>query len=95
MKGKMLRISDQRSIFIIANEDGTLISDTMEINYRNIGENFDIKFPVNSFVEVDPQGMLHVLDAVGKPKFHFPEIWLDTQYMILLDLHEKGIIQMN
>ena len=40
--GKLLRITDDRSIYIHQNEDGSYIDDKAIIHYRNIGASFEI-----------------------------------------------------
>lgn len=90
--GKMLKISDERTIFIIENEDGSYISPEMEIKYRNIGESFDTRFIQESFCAIEGN-MVNVLDAVGNTKFHFPAIWLDTTAMQIETLIQKGILK--
>lgn len=92
--GKLLKISNERSIYIIQNEDESYITQDMLIRYRNIGENFDKVFINESYCSIE-QGMVNVLDNVGNPKFHFPLIWLDTNAMMLQSLIKKEYIKMN
>jgi len=89
--GKLLRISDQRSIYIIMNDDGSYVKDNI-IRYLNIGANFEKKIINESNFYID-NGMLHVVDAVGNSKFHFPAIWIDTISMKIFELQELGILQ--
>lgn len=91
--GKLLKISDERSIFIIQNEDGSYISTEMQINYRNIGTNFDHRLTQDAFVNITDKGIVEVLDAAGKAKFHFPAVWLDTNYMKFIELQESGLLK--
>jgi hypothetical protein len=92
--GKLLKISDERSIYIIQNEDESYIDKNNSIRYRNIGVSFDIHQINDSFVNIDNKGNMHVLDAVGNSKFYFPSVWLDTDMMAVYELQEKGIIQL-
>lgn len=90
--GKLLHISDSRSIYLHEFGEGEYISPDMEIAYRNVGKDYNL-----SFVQEDPvalsSGQISVLDATGKTKFHFPEAWLDTDYMKLQGLIEKGLVR--
>ena len=89
--GKLLKITDDRSIYIIQNEDGSYIDSEYQIRYRNLGESFEMKLIQESYVSIDQEkGMVNVLDGVGKSKFHFPLIWLDTDYMKYVRLVESG-----
>lgn len=92
--GKLLKISNERSIYIIQNEDESYITQDMLIRYRNIGENFKKALINESYCSLE-NGMINVLDATSKPKFHFPLIWLDTDAMKLQSLIEKEYIKMN
>lgn len=92
--GKLLKISNERSIYIIENEDGSYINEEMLIRYRNIGANFEKALINESYCSIEG-GMVNVLDATLKPKFHFPLIWLDTDRMKLQSLIEKEYIKMN
>ncbi|MDD5649121.1 MAG: hypothetical protein PHF86_01700 [Candidatus Nanoarchaeia archaeon] len=89
--GKLLRISEERSIYILQNEDGTYIDSNNVIKYRNL---FDIGIINESFVNLDANGSVHVLDEAGNSKFYFPSIWLDTLSMKILELQELGIIKL-
>lgn len=93
--GKMLKISNERTIYILENENGEYIDENMLIRYRNIGANFEIKLINESSCSIEPNGMLNVLDNAGKSKFHFPAVWLDTNRMKLQTLVEQGIIKLN
>lgn len=86
--GKLLRISEERSIYIIENEDGSLINEAGIMRYRNIGA-FAIEVVNEDHVTVDEKG---IADVGG---FHFPISWLDTDRMKLMDLVNKGIIKLN
>lgn len=90
--GKLLKISDQRSIYIIQNEDESYIDKDFFIKYRNIGPSFEIKMIEEAKIERE-KGMILVLDTQGKPKFHFPEVWLDVDYMRIHELAENGKLQ--
>ena len=92
--GKLLKISDERSIFIIQNEDSSYITKEGVISYRNIGESFEVKMLNESYTNIDSKGNLHVLDASGNSKFYFPIIWLDTNTMKLIELQNDGIIKL-
>ena len=93
--GKLLRITDDRSIYIHENEDGSYIDDKSIIYYRNIGASFEIAQVMEAYTMVDPNQSVHILDDAGKSKFHFPSIWLDTQMMKIIDLQESGLIKIN
>ena len=86
--GKLLRISNERSIYILQNDDESYISKDNVIRYRNIGEGFEIKMINESHTNVDPKGLIHVLDQAGNSKFHFPAIWLDTNTMKIIELQQ-------
>jgi len=92
--GKLLKISNERSIYIIQNEDESYINNEMLIRYRNIGDNFEKVIVNESYCSIE-QGIVSVLDVTSKPKFHFPLIWLDTNAMMLQSLIEKEYIKMN
>jgi hypothetical protein len=91
--GKLLKISDERSIFIIQNEDDSYIAKDNTISYKNIGESFDIRIINESYVNIDAKNNAHVLDASGNSKFHFPLMWLDTLSMKLYELQDSGLIK--
>ena len=93
--GKLLKISNERSIYIIQNEDESYINEEMLIRYRNIGENFDKALILESFCFIDDKGMLNITNNVGDSIVHFPIIWLDTNRMMLQSLIEKEYIKMN
>lgn len=89
--GKLLKITEDRSIYILQNEDGSYIDSDYQIRYRNLGESFEMKLVQESYVNVDQEkGTVNVLDAAGKSKFHLPMIWLDTDYMKYVRLIESG-----
>jgi len=90
--GKLLRISEDRSIFIIQNEDGSFITQDGLINYRNLGSNFNPRIIQDSYTSIS-NGMVDVLDIAGKAKFHFPEIWLNTTAGMVHELVDKGVLQ--
>jgi hypothetical protein len=92
--GKLLRISDDRSIYIIENDDDSYITNDKLISYRNIGKSFDIAVVEKAYVDVGVDQQVHVLDAVGNSKFHFPMIWLNTNMMKLYELQEMGLIKL-
>lgn len=92
--GKLLKITDERYIFIIENEEGEYVSKDMQIRYRNIGSNYEIAIINESPVRLNSKGNVEVLDAVGNPKFNFPAVWLDTDKMKILGLAEKGILKL-
>lgn len=91
--GKLLKISEERSVFILQNEDGEYLTKEGVIKYRNIGESFELKMINESHTAIDPKGQIHVLDQSGNSKFHFPVIWLDTNTMKLIELQQSNIIQ--
>jgi hypothetical protein len=93
--GKLLRISDERSIFIHENEDGSYINSESLIKYRNIGTAFEIAQVNEAFIMVDNNQSIHILDDAGKSKFHFPAVWLDTITMKIIELQELGILKQN
>lgn len=89
--GKLLRISEDRSIFILENKDGSYIDEKGIIRYRNLGEDFENKIMEESYVYIDKdKGMVNVLNGVGKTKFFFPMNWLDTDFMKYMRLVESG-----
>lgn len=92
--GKLLRISDERSIFIIQNEDESYINKDNLIRYRNIGPTFELVIINESYTNLDSTQQLHILDNSGNSKFHFPVIWLDTTHMKLIALQEEGILKL-
>jgi hypothetical protein len=93
--GKLLKISDERSIYILENEDGSYINKQELIRYRNIGASFEIAQIEEAFTMIDPNQTIHILDNSGKSKFHFPLVWLDTITMKVIELQELGILQIN
>ena len=88
--GKLLRISDDRSIYIIENEDGSLISPEGIMRYRNIGAGFAIEVINQDQVMVDEKGMADVGGI-----FHFPVQWLNTDGMSIQRLVEKGLLKLS
>jgi hypothetical protein len=87
--GKLLRITDERSVYILENEDGSYVSETGLIRYRNIGPSFDTRMIQESYTDFDIKTQsLHVLDEAGKSKWHIPAVWLDTLSMKILELQE-------
>lgn len=91
--GKLLRISEERSIYIIQNADESYIDENTIIKYRNVGNSFDIHQINESYVSFDDKGNIHVLDNVGNSKFYFPNVWLYTDEMKIMELIEKGLIK--
>jgi len=87
--GKLLRITDERSIYIIENEDGSLISPEGVMRYRNIGA-FAIEVINEDQVTVNDQG---IADIGGI--FHFPIMWLDSDQMTIKRLVEKGLLKLS
>ncbi|MFA5934996.1 MAG: hypothetical protein WC827_03875 [Candidatus Paceibacterota bacterium] len=73
--GKYLKITDDWSIYVLENENGTYISNEGIIKYKNIGKDFDIRITFEDFITIE-QGVVKVLNAVGNPKFHFPLAWI-------------------
>lgn len=92
--GKLLRITDDWSVYVLENEDGSYLTEEGVIRYKNVGESFDYRITHESYVLVDEKGVLFVLDAVGKSKFHFPAIWLNTDQMRVDGLVRDGVIKM-
>jgi hypothetical protein len=92
--GKLLRITDDWSVYVLENEDGSYLNTEGVIRYKNVGKDFDYRVTHESYVAVDEKGVLSVLDASGKSKFHFPLDWLDTDGMKIRGLVEDGIIKM-
>lgn len=41
--GKYLKITDDWSIYILENENGSYISDENTVRYKNVGNSFDIR----------------------------------------------------
>ena len=91
--GKLIRISENLSIYILENEDGSYLTTEGVIRYRNIGSNFEQKFEQEHNCNLDVDGMLSILDEIGNAMMHFPAIWLDTDQMKLVRLAEKGLIK--
>ena len=87
--GKLLRISDERSIYIIENEDGSLISPEGIMRYRNIGAGFAIEQIAEDVVTVDEKGSVDVGGI-----FHFPVMWLDSDRMAINRLVEIGFLKL-
>ena len=86
--GKLLRITDERSIYIIENEDGSLMSPEGIMRYRNIGA-FAIEVINEDQVTVDEKGSA---DVGGM--FHFPVMWLDSDRMAINRLVEIGFLKL-
>lgn len=91
--GKLIRISDNLSMYILENEDGSYISPEGTIRYKNIGNNFDIHFIQEHNCTIDEKGMVQILDEVGKSMMYFPAMWLDTDQMKVMGLVEKGLLK--
>ena len=87
--GKLLRITDDRSIYIIENEDGSLINESGKMRYRNIGAGFAIEQIAEDIVTVNDKEMADVGNL-----FHFPIMWLDTDRMVIQRLVEKGLLKL-
>lgn len=92
--GKLLKISNERSIYIIQNEDESYITQDMLIRYRNIGEKYEKALIVESICYIE-DGMLHITNNVGNSIIQFPIVWLDTDRMMLQSLIDKEYIKMN
>ena len=88
--GKLLRISDEQSIYIIENEDGSLINESGKMRYRNIGAGFAINVINEDQVTVDEKGIADIGNL-----FRFPVMWLDTDGMSIQRLVEKGILKLS
>lgn len=91
--GKMLRISENRSIYILEDEFGNYISNEMEISYKNVGKDYDVHFIQTHPIRINEKNMIEILDNVGNPMFFFPSIWLNTDQMKIMSLIEKGLLQ--
>lgn len=91
--GKLIRISENLSMYILENEDGSYISQDGIIRYKNIGTNFNIHFIQEHNCHIDEKGMVQILDEVGKSMMFFPAIWLDTDQMKVMGLVEKGLLK--
>jgi hypothetical protein len=94
-EGKMLRLADDLTIFIIANEDGLLISKENQMRYRMLGGGCDKSTITQSDVRVVKESKVEVLDNNQKPMFWFPLLWLDTDGMKIQGLVEKGLLKIN
>ena len=88
--GKLLPISPTRSIYI-EDQDGEYIKDNTII-YRNVGKDYDIKYQIQTSVEIK-DNVINVLDDSGKMLFFFPSQWLDTTIGKILELQELGILK--
>lgn len=93
-RGKSLRITDDWSVYVLENEDGSYLTQEGVIRYKNVGASFDYRVTHESYVAVGEKGVLSVLDASGKSKFHFPAVWLDTDQMRTMGLVRDGIINL-
>jgi len=91
--GKLLRISDNLSMYILENEDESYISPEGIIRYKNIGTNFNTHFIQEHNCVIDEKGIVNILDEVGKSMMYFPAIWLDTDQMKIMGLVEKGLLK--
>lgn len=91
--GKLIRISETLSMYILENEDGSYITPEGVIRYRNIGSDFEYKFEQVHNCSIDSRGLLSILDEVGKAMMHFPAVWLDTDQMKIHNLVQKGLLQ--
>ena len=88
--GKLLLISPTRSIYI-EDQDGEYIKDNTII-YRNVGNDYDIKYQIQANVEIK-DNVVSVLDDSAKMLFFFPAQWLDTTIGKILELQELGILK--
>lgn len=91
--GKLLKISDDLSVFIFQNEDSSYFTTDNVIRYRNIGKSYDIKQILDDNIFIDSDNMLHVMNEGGDDKFYFPAALLDTNFMKLLELKADGLLQ--
>jgi len=89
--GKLLRIDKDRSVYIIADEQGNFISENNLIRYRDIGSQWDQKIVNERPVKIT-DGKVKVLSPQGKPDFYFPIIWLDTSFGRIAELQKEGAI---
>lgn len=92
---KLLRITDDWSVYILENSDGSYLAPDGQIRYKNVGKSFDTRLTHEAFTNTTAGGILEVLDAVGKSKFHFPLMWLDTDQMRIQGLVRDEIIKIN
>jgi hypothetical protein len=92
--GKLLRITDDWSVYVLENEDGLYLNEYGIIRYKNVGKSFDYRITHESNASVNEEGMLFVFDMTGKPKFHFPAVWLNTSQMRTMGLVRDGIINL-
>lgn len=91
--GKLIRISDNLSMYILENEDGSYVSQEGIIRYKNIGANFNIHFIQEHNCSIDEKGMVNILDEVGNAMMHFPAMWLNTDEMKVMGLVDKGLLK--
>jgi hypothetical protein len=94
-EGKMLRITNELTVFIVANKDGSLIDGKNRIRYRTLGKGLNQSTINQSSVRVVNESIIEVLDNKQKPMFGFPLLWLDTDAMKIQGLVEKGLLKIN
>lgn len=91
--GKLLKLSDERSVYIIQNEDESYIDKDDVIRYRNIGEAYNQSLIEEGHIRVTDQGIVEVVGETGKSIWFFPLIWLDTDRMRVEGIVRDGLIQ--
>ena len=91
--GKLIRISDTLSIFILENEEGEYITEQGVIRFKNLRENLQVSAEQVGNCVIDEQGVISIMDESNTPWVHFPAVWLNTDQMKLISLVEKGLIK--
>ena len=92
--GKLLKLSDDRSVYIIQNEDDSYIDADDVIRYRNIGSAYNQSLIEERHIRITDKGMIEVVGETGKSIWFFPLAWLDTDRMRVEGIVRDGLIKM-
>lgn len=94
--GKLIKIEDDRSVYIIADDKDQFIRKDSTIHYKNVGKDFNLAVLHENNVRILNKGeKIEVLNKNGKTDFFFPGAWLDTTNGKIMELQEKGLLQVN
>ena len=90
--GKLIRLSDDRSVYIIQDEDDSYIDKDDLIRYRNIGSAYNQSLVEERHTRVTDKGIVEVVGQTGKSIWFFPLIWLDTDRMRVEGIIRDGLV---
>ena len=92
--GKLLKLADDRSVYIIQNEDDSYIDKDDVIRYRNIGGAYNQSLIEERHIRITDKGTIEVVGETGKSIWFFPLAWLDTDRMRVEGIVRDGLIKM-